>query len=132
MFEPIGLTVVVPLIKAFSAASGGQPWTAGTTRTEALSNFTAYVRANRAELESELPEGSQLDAVHLLTAEDIGGGKAYVNAMCLAEPATGVTQYYANWSADKALSYAFRVFAHEFGHNFGFHHDNQVSCMLSN
>ena len=64
---------------------------------------------------------------HFLTTRSLGGGIAYVNALCNKAYAYGVSMIYSTYNAAPAYSWTVEVVTHEIGHNLGSPHTHSCS-----
>ena len=112
------VTLQVNYLSIWTTAA--DPWNATSDTTSALYEFAGYWNTNR----STVPRST----AHMLSGKGLGGGIAYLNALCsgfgygVSASLSGV--------APTDISYTywdFMVVAHELGHNFGSPHTHCYS-----
>ncbi len=95
--------------------TSADPWTATTSSSNALSEFVNYWNANRT--------GVPRSTAHMLSRRSLGGGIAYLNALC-SSFGYGVSGNLAGVAPTNISTtyWDFMVVTHELGHNFGSPH----------
>jgi hypothetical protein len=99
------------------------PWTAPDTAA-ALPQFAAYWEANMGFVSRDL--------AHLVSADDLGGGRAFLNALCPLNPSVryAVSGNIEGWFPTPVYpsiqNWDLMVFAHELGHNCAGIHTHEV------
>jgi cysteine-rich repeat protein len=95
------------------------PWAATTTAT-ALPEVRQYWNTNEASVAR--------DVVHFLSGKDLGGGIAYMNALCNTASGYAVSEVNGSFNVfDPAATWDVDVVAHELGHNLGTQHTHCYS-----
>lgn len=91
------------------------PWNATSGTSAALSEFVTYWNANRT--------GVPRSTAHMLSGKSLGGGVAYLNALC-SSIGYGVSASLAGVAPTNISTtyWDFMVVTHELGHNFGSPH----------
>lgn len=100
--------------------TSADPWNATSGTSAALSEFVNYWSANRT--------GVPRSTAHMLSGKGLGGGVAYLNALC-SSFGYGVSASLAGVApTDISTTYwDFMVVTHELGHNFGSPHTHCYS-----
>jgi hypothetical protein len=121
-FEDVQATLSIAYLGVYTA--GSDPWTSqdsGGNATALLAEFVA------AWAPSNWP--AQANLAHFISGASLGGGVAYLNALCSTSFGFGVSGNIAgtiNWNgwtgAPGNFTWDFVVVAHELGHNFGSNH----------
>ena len=108
-------TLTFPYVNLWTVTD---PYTEPTTGGE-LGEFQAYWMANMG--------GVTRDVAHLISGRSLGGGIAYINAICGGAPGYAVSAIDAAYAYPTATTtWDVEVIAHELGHNFGAYHTH--SC----
>jgi hypothetical protein len=112
------VTLQVNYLSIWTTAA--DPWNATTDTSAALSEFLTYWNANRT--------GVPRSTAHMLSGKPLGGGIAYLNALCSGY-GYGVSASLAGVApTDISTTYwDFMVVTHELGHNFGSPHTHCYS-----
>ncbi len=108
------VTLQVNYLSIWTTAA--DPWNATSDTNAALSEFVTYWNANRS--------GVPRSTAHMLSGKGLGGGIAYVSALCNSSFGYGVSASLAGVAPTNISTtyWDFMVVAHELGHNFGSPH----------
>jgi len=121
-FHDVQTTLSIAYLSVYSSAS--DPWTSqdsGGDSGDLLDEFRAAWAPNNWPVSASL--------AHFISGASLGGGIAYVNALCSSNFGFGVSGNISgaiNWGswtgAPGSFTWDFVVVAHELGHNFGSQH----------
>lgn len=122
----INTRLVIGYLRLWTTSN--DPWTQGST-SDQLFQFQDYWNANMTSIDR--------NAAHFLTTRGLGGGVAYVGALCFPEYDYGLS---ANLNAffpyplqdNSPDNWDLMVTAHELGHNFGAPHTHSTSPQIDN
>ena len=100
----------------FYSSAGSDPWTVTSDTNSALTQLRNYWKANR--------NGISRTIVHQLSGKNLGGGVAYLSALCDSNFGYGLSASLGgNFNpANPQVIWDSFVVAHEIGHNFGSPH----------
>jgi hypothetical protein len=104
-------------------AAGSDPWT-GTSTSAQLDQFVNYWNANQGAVTRDL--------AHFLSGRGLGGGIAYLDAICADTFGYGLSANLAGFfpyplQDHHAQNWDIIVFTHEIGHNFGAPHTHDLA-----
>jgi len=111
----VNTNLVVSYSRLWTTGTGNDPWTATNTST-ALDQLQSYWTNNMG--------GTSRSTVHMLSGKNLGGGIAYVGALCDNSYGYGFSSSLSgNFNIDNpSVVWDLLVISHELGHNFNSPH----------
>jgi hypothetical protein len=105
----------VNYLNLWSGGAGSDPWTVTSGTGNALVQFQNYWNANMSHVERTI--------VHMLSGKSLGGGIAYLDALCDSSYGYGLSASLSRTTVDTSKTvWDTLVVAHEIGHNFNSPH----------